>query len=144
MRVTSDSKIQVSRGETLKLQSSSANLSLLGKEVDAGQELHIQLSSVVGTHQLEATSIGRGNLTISSSSGEQWTTALFPGSNVFEFVVEPEPDVWYCENDDGAPPHPVSKGEPIVWIPGSATIRFFIGTGYKLGASQISGSSPHL
>jgi len=124
MKVTSDRKIQVSQGETLKLQSNTANLSLLGGNASAGQILHIQFPSEGGTHHLQATSFGGGNLTITSSLGEQWTTELSPGSNLFQFVVEPEPDDWYCENDNGIPPpHPVSKGDSICEYCGGKVIH---------------------
>ena len=114
MRITNDRSIRVSRGETLRLLSNTANLSLLGANASAGQVLEVQFPSAGGSHQLEAASIGGGDLTVTSGSGAKWTTQLFPGSNVFEFVVEPEPDAWYCENDDGTPPpHPVSKGDSI-------------------------------
>jgi len=114
MRITGDRKIQVSEGETLTLQSTTANLSLLAQQADAGQELKIKFPLVNGTHQLRALSIGVGNLTIRSRSGQEWTTKLLAGPNLFNFLVEPVPDVWYCENDDGEPPpHPVSKGATV-------------------------------
>ena len=123
MKITNDRKIRISRGEILQLQSSAAKLSLLGADTEAGEELSIEVPPGRSMLRLQATSAGIGSLKVTSSTGEHWTTTLFPGSNLFEFVVEPEADEWYCENDDGNPPHPVSKGDSICEYCGGKVIQ---------------------
>jgi len=111
MRATSDRKIYISHGETLKLKSASAHLTLVGTDIPSAKELSITAGPKQRVIRIRADSEGIGALTVSTAKGEHWETTLFPGSSLVDFVVEPNPDEWYCENDTGNPPHPVSKGD---------------------------------
>ena len=113
MRISGDRKIRISSGETLTLRSNTARLNVLGKEIPEGQEFAFAVPPGPKAIQFRAVSPDISELMIRSSTGEDWATTLFPGSNLFEVVVEPEADEWYCENDKGNPPHPVSKGDSV-------------------------------
>jgi len=113
MKISGDRKIRISSGETLTLRSNTARLNILGAEIQEGQEFAWTVPPGAKTIRFHAVSPNISELTVRSNSGEQWATTLFPGSNLFELVVEPEADEWYCENDKGNPPHPVSKGESV-------------------------------
>jgi len=107
----SDRIIQISRNEKLRLTTSNAKLRWSGTDVPAVQEMEIIANPNKRVIQIQADSIGIGAMEISSSTGETWARTLLPGSNLFDFIVEPNPEEWYCENDTGNPPHPVSKGD---------------------------------
>jgi hypothetical protein len=111
MRAKSDRKIHISLGETLKLKSASAQLTRLGVDIAPAKELSLTAGPKQRVIRIRADSEGIGALTVSTATGEHWETTIFPGSTLFDFVLEPNPDEWYCENDTGNPPHPVSKGD---------------------------------
>lgn len=123
MKITNDRIVQISRGETLTLRSNKAELNLLNRKIAAGSELSIEAPRSGSLHRITAISGGISDLTVTSSSGQHWATTLFPGTNLFEFVLEPQADEWHCENDDGNPPHPVSKGEDKCPICGGKVIH---------------------
>jgi hypothetical protein len=126
MKITNDRTIQISRRETLTLKSSAANITRFGAETaDTASKRELSLRAPHGRDilRIQATSTGFGDLTVTSSTGDHWTTALFPGSNLFEFVVEPEAEEWYCVNDTGNPSHPVSKGDSMCSVCGGKVIH---------------------
>jgi hypothetical protein len=122
MRITNRT-IRISSRESLTLKSSSANLVRFGAHAADNRELSLRAPHGRNIFRIEATSTGFGDLTVISSTGDHWTTALFPGSNLFEFVVEPQADEWYCENDTGNPSHPVSKGDSMCSVCGGKVIH---------------------
>jgi hypothetical protein len=111
MRAYSDRKLHISNGETLTLKSARAVLTQLGKDTAPAKTLSITAGPKQRLIRIRADSEGISALTVNSVKGESWETTLFPGSNLIDFIVEPVPDEWYCENDTGNPPHPVSKGD---------------------------------
>jgi hypothetical protein len=111
MIARSDRKIGISRNETLTVNATNAQLIRLGTEGAPSQELRIVATHNRQTIRIQARANGIAALKVSSSTGERWETALFPGTNLIDFIIEPSPEEWHCENDTGDPPHPVSKGD---------------------------------
>ena len=123
MRISNDRTIRISSGESLTLESNSAKLVRFGSASEGDGELSLRAPHDRNSFQIKATSEGFGELTILSNMGGKWTTALLPGSTLFEFIVEPQADEWYCENDTGNPPHPVSKNDSMCSLCGGKILR---------------------
>lgn len=123
MRIANDRKIQIARGESLTLRGSRADLSLVNGDAPGGSEIVVNAPTRGRSLWVRAFLSTSGEVSVTSSTGQLWTTALLPGINLFEFVVEPEPDEWYCENDDGNPSHPVSKSDSICIYCGGKVIH---------------------
>jgi hypothetical protein len=64
-----------------------------------------------------------GTILFKSNVGTSSTGTLLPGTNIWEFVIEPQPDQWYCENDTGDPPHPVYKGAAMCPLCGGRVLK---------------------
>jgi hypothetical protein len=113
MRAESDRKIHISSGESVKIKvrGPGGRLTLLGAKHAPSKELSIAAGPQQKLIRIRAESEIIDALTVSSTAGEHWETTIFPGSNLIDFVVEPDPDEWYCENDTGSSPHRVSKGD---------------------------------
>ena len=118
MRILSDRRIRLEPGETIEATGDDMSLAVdgMGHVQTLDGVFRVQsppdtpsmdpLTMVMRAHAKKGTRI-----TLTSSSGAAWHTMLPAGVHTFTFLIEPTPDTWYCENDDGNPPHPVSKGD---------------------------------
>jgi len=88
----------------------------------AAETMHFVAPGRRAVVQMRGLASTRGPVTLTSSLGNTVTRIVDPGVVLFHFVIEPQPDEWYCENDDGNPPHPVSKGDSLCRLCGG-TIR---------------------
>jgi hypothetical protein len=112
MEMLDERRIRLQPGERVTAESDVAAFNVSGTQaLAAASALEFIAPRRPGVIVMQAHANMRGRITLTSNLGNGWTGIVAPGFNSFEFVVEPQPDVWYCENDDGNPPHPVSKGD---------------------------------
>ena len=86
----SDRKIKLSRNETICVTTANAQLTRVGRTAKPSQELEITASPTKDIIRIQAKTKGIVALKIKSSTGEIWETTLFPGTNLFDFMVEPK------------------------------------------------------
>lgn len=107
MNVISNRKIHVSPGETLTVQGRAA-LNVAGQ---SGETIRFAAPNR-GVFLLQAVTGAEADaISFESDRGGSWQSLLDVGLNVFEIVVEPEADEWFCANANQPPWHPVSKGD---------------------------------
>jgi hypothetical protein len=128
MRIVNERRIRLEPGETVDAIGEGMSLAIEERGRQAIGELSVQAPAQIDsegalTMVLRAWAEAKSEFTLRSSTGAVWQTMLLPGMHTFTFLIEPSADSWYCENDDGNPPHPVSKGQTTCSFCGGTVIR---------------------
>jgi hypothetical protein len=113
MIALTDRRFRLSPGEIV-IASTSEGVQLSVDGLDAAKTNQVEITAPAGRSRVQlrvAASDDTGQVHFQSNEGGGRFTAIVPrGQNLFEFVIEPQPDEWYCESLE-IPPHPVSKND---------------------------------